>query len=60
MVLKRRINIEEGIHKNIREKDQIQDTFLVSKKDAGMSRTGKPYLNLRLMDSTGGMEPRLG
>ncbi|MCR4287369.1 MAG: HD domain-containing protein [Deltaproteobacteria bacterium] len=51
--------MKKAFIKNIREKDQIQDTFLVSKKDAGMSRTGKPYLNLRLMDSTGEMEARV-
>ncbi len=51
--------MKKSFIKDIREKDQIQDTFLVSKKDAGMSRTGKPYLNLRLMDSTGEIEARV-
>src|SRR3989338_9050252 len=45
--------------KDIKEKDRIEDIFLVTKKEMGMSKTGKPYLNMRLMDKTGEMEARV-
>jgi 3'-5' exoribonuclease len=45
--------------KDIKERDHVSDAFLVSRKDTGMSKTGKPYLNLRLMDSTGDIEARV-
>ncbi len=44
--------------KDIKENDHISDNFLVTKKETGVSRTGKPYLILRLMDSTGEIEAR--
>lgn len=44
---------------NIKEKDRIEDIFLVAKKEMGMSKSGKPYLNIKLMDKTGEMEARV-
>ncbi len=45
--------------KDIKERDQISDLFLVSRKETGISKSGKPYLNLKLMDSTGELEARV-
>ncbi len=45
--------------KDIKENDQVSDNFLVTKKETGVSRTGKPYLILRIMDSTGEIEARV-
>jgi len=39
--------------KNIKERERINEVFLVARKDMGISKAGKPYLNLRFMDSTG-------
>ena len=44
---------------NIKEKDRIEDIFLVTKKEMGMSKSGKPYLNIKLMDKTGEIEARV-
>jgi len=44
--------------KDIKERDRVDDIFLVARKDMGMSKAGKPYLNLRFMDSTGAMDAR--
>ncbi|MEE8185556.1 MAG: HD domain-containing protein [Thermodesulfobacteriota bacterium] len=43
----------------IREKDKVEDTFLVTKKESGMSKSGKAYLNLKLMDRTGDIDARV-
>lgn len=45
--------------KDIREKDHVAGEFLVTRKEAGISKSGKPYLNLKLMDSTGELEARV-
>jgi len=45
--------------RDIREKDQVTGCYLVTKKDVGVSKTGKAYLNVRIMDSTGEMEARV-
>ncbi|MBI5328142.1 MAG: HD domain-containing protein [Deltaproteobacteria bacterium] len=45
--------------KYIKEKSKIEDIFLVAKKEMGMSKSGKPYLNIKLMDKTGEMEARV-
>lgn len=45
--------------KDIKEKDQINDTFLVTRKDTGISRSGKSYLNLKIADTTGELEARV-
>ena len=44
--------------RDIRERDRVDDVFLVARKDMGMSKSGKPYLSLRFMDSTGAMDGR--
>jgi len=44
--------------KDIKERDRVNDVFLVARKDMGISKAGKPYLNLRFMDSTGAMDAR--
>ena len=44
--------------RGIKEKDHVADTFLVTKKEIGVSKSGKPYLIIRLMDSTGEAEAR--
>ncbi len=43
----------------LKERDKVHDLFLVSKKETGVSRNGKPYLNLRLMDKTGEIEAKV-
>ena len=45
--------------KDIKDRDRIEEIFLVTKKDMPISRSGKPYLNLKLMDKTGEMEGRV-
>ncbi len=45
--------------KDIKERDKIEEIFLVSKKDMPISKSGKAYLNLKLMDKTGEMEGRV-
>ena len=45
--------------KDIREKDPVTGHFLVTKKESGVSKSGKPYLVLKLMDSSGELEARV-
>ncbi|MBI5235087.1 MAG: HD domain-containing protein [Deltaproteobacteria bacterium] len=45
--------------KEIKERDQVAGLYLVARKDMGLSKTGKAYVNLRLMDSTGSVEARI-
>ncbi|MBI5969922.1 MAG: HD domain-containing protein [Deltaproteobacteria bacterium] len=45
--------------KDIKEKDHISGPFLAAKKETGIGKTGKPYLVIRLMDSTGDIEARI-
>lgn len=45
--------------KDIKEKDRIEEVFLVTKKEMGISKGGKPYLNIKLMDRTGEVEGRV-
>lgn len=45
--------------KDIKERDSVTGPFLVARKDVGVSKTGKAYLNLKFMDSTGEMEARV-
>ncbi|MBI5894124.1 MAG: HD domain-containing protein [Deltaproteobacteria bacterium] len=51
--------IKKTFVKDIKEKDKIEDIFLVSKKEQGMSKIGKPYLNVKLLDKTGEIEARV-
>ncbi len=44
--------------KDIKERDRVKDVFLVARKDIGISKAGKPYLNLRFMDSSGAIDAR--
>ncbi|MFQ5480044.1 MAG: 3'-5' exoribonuclease YhaM family protein [Thermodesulfobacteriota bacterium] len=44
--------------KDIKERDRVKDVFLVARKDMGISKAGKPYLNLRFMDSSGAIDAR--
>lgn len=43
----------------IRERDWVEDVFLVRDKVVGMAKNGKPYLTLKLMDRTGELEGRI-
>ncbi|MFQ5902046.1 MAG: HD family phosphohydrolase, partial [Thermodesulfobacteriota bacterium] len=43
----------------IRERDRIEEIFLVNKKEMPISKGGKPYLNLKIMDRTGEIEGRV-
>lgn len=45
--------------KDIRERDSVTGAFLVVRKETGVSKSGKAYLNLKLMDSTGEIEARV-
>ncbi|MGW8161195.1 MAG: 3'-5' exoribonuclease YhaM family protein, partial [Desulfobulbales bacterium] len=43
----------------IKEGQQLQDLFLVSRKNLAETKTGKPYLALTLMDKSGEIEGRI-
>ena len=45
--------------KDIKEKDSVVGPFLVVRKETGISKSGKAYLNLKFMDSTGEIEARV-
>jgi 3'-5' exoribonuclease len=45
--------------KDLKERGQVDSGFLVTRKDSGISKAGKPYLNLKLMDSSGEVEARV-
>lgn len=45
--------------KDIKERDSVTGAFLVVRKETGVSKSGKAYLNLKLMDSTGEIEARV-
>lgn len=45
--------------KDIREKEHVTGTFLVTRKESGVSKNGKAYLTLKIMDSTGELEARV-
>jgi 3'-5' exoribonuclease len=44
---------------DLSEGQQIQDLFLVGRKNLGETKNGKPYLALSLMDRTGEIEARI-
>ncbi|MFH1625232.1 MAG: HD domain-containing protein [Pseudomonadota bacterium] len=50
----KRIFIED-----IKQNDKVESVFLVKAKNLGMSKNGRPYLNLRLGDKTGQIEARV-
>lgn len=43
----------------IKERDQVDEAFLVRQKIQAMAKNGKPYLTLKLMDRTGEVEGRV-
>jgi 3'-5' exoribonuclease len=43
----------------IRDRDIVQESFLVREKITAMARNGKPYLTIKLMDRTGEIEGRV-
>jgi 3'-5' exoribonuclease len=45
---------------DIRDRTQVDSTFLVKEKISAVARNGKPYLTLHLMDKTGEIEGRCG
>ncbi len=45
--------------KDIKEREKVEDLFLVTKKESGVSKSGKSYLNLKLMDRSGELEARV-
>lgn len=45
--------------RDLKEKEQVTGAFLVTKKESGVSKSGKPYLNMKIMDSTGECEARV-
>ncbi len=45
--------------RDIRERDWVEDVFLVRDRTSAMARNGKPYMTLKLMDRTGELEGRI-
>lgn len=43
----------------IRERDKVEEIFLVRDKIIAMAKNGKPYMTLKLMDRTGELEARI-
>ena len=43
----------------IKERDQVEEVFLVRQKIKAMAKNGKPYMTLKLMDRTGEVEGRV-
>ncbi len=44
--------------KDLKEKEKVRAEFIVTKKEVAVSKVGKPYLNLKLMDKSGECEGR--
>jgi len=51
--------LKKKLIKDIKEKDSVVGPFLVVRKETGISKSGKAYLNLKFMDSTGEIEARV-
>jgi 3'-5' exoribonuclease len=45
--------------KEIKDRDQIKEVFLVKEKITAMAKNGKPYLTVRLMDKTGEIDAKV-
>jgi len=45
--------------KDLKEKQRVDTSLLVTRKTLGVSKAGKPYLALKLMDSTGELDARV-
>ncbi len=43
----------------IKENDQVDSFFLVKEKSSGTTKTGNPYLKLKLVDRSGEIEGRI-
>jgi 3'-5' exoribonuclease len=45
--------------KNIKDRDQLREVFLVKEKITAMAKNGKPYLTIKLMDKTGEVDAKV-
>ena len=45
--------------KNIKDRDQLKEVFLVKEKITAMAKNGKPYLTIRLMDKSGDVDAKV-
>jgi len=45
--------------KDIRDRDQLKEIFLVKEKITAMAKNGKPYLTIRLMDKSGEVDAKV-
>ncbi|HHL40123.1 MAG TPA: HD domain-containing protein [Deltaproteobacteria bacterium] len=53
------MNLKKTFIRDLSEGGGVEGLFLVTKKETSMSRTGRPYLSLRLRDRTGEVEARV-
>src|SRR5512138_267507 len=44
---------------SIKDRDQVDEVFLVKEKITAMAKNGKPYLTLRLMDKSGEVDAKV-
>jgi 3'-5' exoribonuclease len=44
---------------DIKDRDQVNEVFLVKEKITAMAKNGKPYLTIRLMDKTGEVDAKV-
>ena len=44
---------------SIKDRDQVDEVFLVKEKITAMAKNGKPYLTLRLMDKSGEVDAKI-
>jgi len=51
--------VKEIYVNQIKERDQVATVFLVRDKITAMAKNGKPYMTLKLMDSTGEVEAKV-
>ncbi|NVN99339.1 MAG: HD domain-containing protein [Geobacteraceae bacterium] len=45
--------------KDIKDRDQLREVFLVKEKITAMAKNGKPYMNLKLMDKSGDVDAKI-
>jgi 3'-5' exoribonuclease len=45
--------------KDIKDRDQLKEVFLVKEKITAMAKNGKPYLTIRLMDKSGDVDAKV-
>jgi 3'-5' exoribonuclease len=53
------VTLKKVFIRDLKEREQVETSFLVTRKDSGVSKSGKPYLNLRLRDRTGEVDARV-